>query len=235
MAANVGYFGRLAGDRGLRLRELWTRVARRLRLGLYARTTRYGLRRDLSLPLNKPNAKIRIAVRPLVEADIPLLLPADMRGVDPQDRLEIAWRRVFLGRAKGCFVAEDLRNGTPCYMQWLMSPAENSFIKLLRGFPELGPDEALLENAYTPVNYRGLGIMSEAMALTAERAADLGARYVLTFVDQNNIASLKGCEKSGFYPHMLHIRREILFGLLKWDRFHVLPQADPRRDFRYYS
>jgi RimJ/RimL family protein N-acetyltransferase len=159
----------------------------------------------------------------------------DSPDADGQERLEIAWRRAFLAKgAKGCFVAIDGRNDTPCYMQWLMGSSQNRFIRQLRGFPQLGPDEALLENAYTPAQYRGLGIMSAAMALIAERAADFGARYVLTFVEEHNIASLKGCEKSGFYRHMLHRRDEIVFGLQKWDRFEMLRDDDPRRDFRFY-
>jgi RimJ/RimL family protein N-acetyltransferase len=48
-----------------------------------------------------------------------------------------------------------------------------------------------------------LGIMSAAMALIAERATEVGARHVLTFVDQHNIASLKGCQRAGFHPQRL--------------------------------
>jgi RimJ/RimL family protein N-acetyltransferase len=222
-------------DRAAQIKQLRTRIAGKLRLGLYSRSMRYGLRRDLRSPLAAPSAKIPISVRPLVEDDIPVLLPIDDTGADSQDQLEIAWRRAFLGKgAKGCFVAVDQRNGTPCYMQWLMGSSENSFIRRLHGFPELGQDEALLENAYTPATYRGLGIMSAAMALIAERAADFGARYVLTFVEEHNIASLKGCERAGFYPHMLHHRDDVVFGLLKWDRFETLRDGDPRRDFRFY-
>ena len=66
---------------------------------------------------------------------------------------------------------------------------KNPLIRTLSGFPNLEPDEALLENAFTPVAYRGHGIMSAAMALIAERAADIGARNVLTFVGTDNIAS----------------------------------------------
>ncbi len=46
----------------------------------------------------------------------------------------------------------------------------------------LPPNEALLEGAYTPASHRGLGIMPAAMALIAEKAETIGARYVITFV-----------------------------------------------------
>jgi RimJ/RimL family protein N-acetyltransferase len=116
-----------------------------------------------------------------------------------------------------------------------MSSADNDFIQSLGGFPQLAPNEALLENAYTPANYRGLGIMSAAMALIAERAADFGARYVLTFVDEQNTPSLKGCERSGFHPHMLHHRMQKGFGVIRKDRFEMLRAGDPRRAIRFCS
>ena len=108
-------------------------------------------------------------------------------------------------------------------MQWLFGYSDNAFIRQLGGFPELAQNEALLENAYTPAKYRGLGIMSAAMAQIAERATDFGARYVITFVNEDNVASLKGCQRSGFAPHLLHHRKQMLFGLLRRDRFEELP------------
>ena len=217
-----------------RMARLRTRAAGRLRLGLHSRSTRYGLRRDLQAQIEKPSAKIPIAVRPMAPGDVESLLGEDPAGPNLQERLEIAWRRAFIEKgARGGFVAVDERDGSPCYMQWLMSAAENPFIRRLGGFPGLKADEALLENAYTPVNYRGMGIMSAAMALIAERAADFGARYVLTFVDETNIASLKGCQRAGFHPHLLHHKEQRAFGIIKRDSFEVLAQDDPRRTRRF--
>ena len=74
--------------------------------------------------------------------------------------------------------------------------------------------------------------MSAAMALIAERAADIGARHVLTFVGLDNIASLKGCQRAGFNPLLLHRATRIGFGTLRRDRFEALPEGDPRRTAR---
>ena len=211
-----------------RLAQNQIRISGRLKLGLHAKFTRYGLSRDLTLPITNPNAKIPIAVRPLQDTDLGLLLSADPR--DPAEKLELAWRRAFVDKgAHGGFVAVDQRNGTPCYVQWLFGFQNNDFIQSLGGFPLLEPQEALLENAYTPPRYRGLGIMSAAMALIAEHASEVGANQVLTFVDQVNIASLKGCQRAGFHPHRLHHRTRLCFGLINRDRFDTLPNSDPRR------
>ena len=210
--------------------ELWTRVAGRLRLGLYAEQKRYGLGRDLAVPLEPPNAKIPITVRPLEDADLPALFAHEVADDDIAERLEVAWRHAFIEKgARGGFVAIDSGNGTPCYVQWLLGSRDNGFIAKLGGFPALAAHEALLENAYTPPAFRGLGIMAAAMALIAARAADFGASHVLTFVAAGNIASLRGCQRAGFHPEIVHHRTNFCFGTIRRDRFEALPAGDPLR------
>lgn len=205
------------------------RVESRLKLGLSLRSLNYGLRRDLTVPIEHPSAKIPISVRPMRDEDLDILLPTGPL-VPEQERMEANWRRGFAHNVgSGGFVAIDERDGSPCYMQWLLKPAQNDFIAQLKTFPLLKDDEALLENAYTPPSHRGLGIMSAAMALIAERAADFGARYVMTFVGHDNVPSLKGCRRAGFDPDMLHVRHDSLFGLIRRNRFDRLAADDPRR------
>ena len=217
-----------------RLADLRTRISGRLRLGLHFESTRLGLCRDLERPFQKPSAKIAISVRPLIDADLPALLAVDDTITDPRDRYETAWRRAFAARRlKGGYVAVDQRDGTPCYVQWLFGSVDNDFVSKLGGFPKLAVDEALLENAFTPARYRGMGIMSAAMALIAERADDIGARHVLTFVEQDNIASLKGCQRSGFFPDLLHRQVRLGFGVFRRDSFSKLANDDPRRTKKF--
>lgn len=221
-----------ASDVSASLAQLGTRISGRLKLGLYHQSTRYGLRRDLHVPIKKPSAKIPIEVRPMVRGDLASLLSTDQS--DSAEKLEVARRRAFVERCpKGCFVAVDQRDGTPCYMQWLIASTENAFVRHMGGFPELHAHEALLENAYTPSKYRGLGIMSAAMALIAERGEDMGADYVLTFVDQHNIASLKGCQRAGFFPHLLHHKVQMGFGMVARDTFETLAEDDSRRTMTF--
>lgn len=217
---------------GDRLTELSSRIIGRLKLGPYAQITRFGLCRDLDVPIAMPRAKIPIAVRELQDSDLPSLL--SLEAGSAEDIREAAVRRNFISKgARRGFVAVDERSHMPCYVQWLFGVEDNPFILRLGGFPPLEPGQALLENAYTPPNYRGLGIMSVAMALIAERATIVGARSVFTFVGESNIASLKGCQRAGFNPVLLHHSIRVGFGVFRWDRFELLNEADPRRTARF--
>lgn len=209
-------------------RELWAErrfaeIARRGAGLLYATRVTIGLRRDLDAACPVPAAKIPIEVRPLDEADLPHLFPDDRSGLDRRERVELATRRFHLRAGiPTCWVALDRRTGTPCYMQWLMGASHNRLIQETfprRWFPELAPDEALLENAYTPTAYRGQGIMSCAMAMIAERAAGIGARRVITFVENTNVPSLRGCAKAGFAPHLARVERRALLDTIRLRRF----------------
>ena len=51
--------------------------------------------------------------------------------------------------------------------------------------------------------FRGLGIMPDAMCQITEKAPEMGAFEVITFVKVNNIPSLKGCKSCGFSPYVL--------------------------------
>jgi hypothetical protein len=188
-------------------------IVRKVRRRIHSRTLSYGLRRDLLVAFEPAPAKIPITIRPLVGSDIPQLLGAPRSGNGGHESVEDAERISFLrDNIPTCYVAVT-EDDTPCYMQWLMSSEYNDSIQIRfnRVFPLLAPDEALLEDAFTPVAYRGMGIMSHAMALIANQAQAFQARWVITFVEQDNVASLKGCKKAGFVPYVLRDDRWLLF------------------------
>jgi RimJ/RimL family protein N-acetyltransferase len=190
-----------------------------LRRRLYSDWLHYGLRRDLTEPFEAPSAKIPLTIRPLRESDLPVLLGMDMEHMSERGPYVRMHRLNFSHERIGqCYVAATV-DDEPCYMQWLMSGLENQQIeRYFHGiFPTLAADEALLEYAFTPERYQGKGIMPAAMARIAEKAADLGARRVITFVDHENVPALKGCQRSGFRPYLLRrdrwrfLRRRVSF------------------------
>ena len=121
-----------------RLARIQTRVNGRLKLGLHAKFTRYGLCRDLALPITNPSAKIPIAVRPLQDTDLGLLFSVDCSR-DPAEKLELAWRRAFVDKG----AQRRLRGGRPTQRGAVlrtMAPrlAEQRFYSTSRRVPGTG-------------------------------------------------------------------------------------------------
>jgi hypothetical protein len=188
-------------------------VARALARRLYANGASLGLRRDLSAPWRAPTAKLGITVRPLAPGDDLSFLDVQEAGLtDSQVFTRLGQLRLIEAGLGTCYVA-IAPDGKPCYMQWLIPSSENARVRAFFGnlYPRLNPDEALLEGAYTPEAYRGRGIMASAMAQIAERAAELGARWVVTFVDEPNVPSIKGCERAGFTAYVRRVETFRLF------------------------
>ncbi len=197
-----------------------TTAADRIRRALHSDFIFLGLLRDLDVAFPAPSAPIELTIRPMRSDDLPLLLDSDAAGLSGEGRYQrLARRRLVEQEIPTCYVAAT-EDGTPCYMEWLVGPDENDRIQAVWGgfFPVLRPGEALLEGAFIPEAYRGRRIMPAAMARIAERAADLGARWVITFVDEGNIASLKGCERAGF---ALYLRRRVTW---RWFRRSITPE-----------
>ena len=189
----------------LRTRKL-NPILQVLRRKLYSNSNFICLRRDLTQSFEAPTAKIPIiTVRPIQDREAENLFDATAPGLSAAEIIDRSGRMEFFKAGIAlCYGAID-QSGKPCYAQWLMSSVDNDRIQhyFHGAFPILAPDEALLEGAFTPESHRGKGIMPRAMALIAESARNFGARYVLTFVTEENVASLKGCKRAGFEPYML--------------------------------
>ncbi|HET8666748.1 MAG TPA: GNAT family N-acetyltransferase [Terriglobales bacterium] len=173
-----------------------------LKARMYRDSVSLGLCRDLRTPFAVPAAKVVTHIRPLLRTDDLSFLNDD---AEPASELltRVGQLRMLKADLPTCYVAV-LPDGKIGYMQWLIGASENEKIMANFGeqFPSLQCTEALLEGAFTVPAYRGLGIMANAMAQIAERAINLGAHRVITFVGKENGASLKGCERAGFSPYV---------------------------------
>lgn len=199
-------------------------LARRTRNGWRSESLAYGLRRDLTKPHVPPDPKIPITVRPLVEDDIASLFDvsdiSDRRSIEDR-RNRLAFLHAGIGTAYVAVNSEDL----PVYAQWIVSAEDNDRLRRSTGglFPLLADDDVLLENAFMIEHYRGLRIMPAAMHAISETGIARGARWALTFVGVDNIPSLKGCVRAGFYPYVQ--RRDQWRGYRRRIGFEPLPPA----------
>jgi GNAT superfamily N-acetyltransferase len=199
---------------------------------LYGERLILGLRRDLTVPFEPPRAAIfsigrhLVSVRPLQESDVAVLFDMKAPGITHEGVRKRLTRLVLLQmNIPTCYVAVT-PDDKPCYMQWLI-PAQHS--AKIRAFydivPPLAPDEALIDYAFTLEAYRGQGIMACAMAQIAQRAVDVGARWVITFVLHDHVTSLKSCKRAGFEPYLMCRETRRLFR--RRVTFTPLPAGSP--------
>ena len=184
-----------------------------VRYRIASESTSLGLRRDLTVSFAGPAAKIPFVVRPLSPSDDLTALDPRQPGISSEEMFwRLAQQRLLQSGLRTCYVAIG-PEGKLCFMQWLILPADNDRLRAIFGnlYPTLETNEALLEGAFTPETSRGLGVMSAAMAQIAARAAEGGARWVITFVDETNVASVKGCLRAGFAPYVKRHERFRMF------------------------
>jgi len=185
-----GHVGALVEEVG---RELWSEE------------TSYGFRADLSLPVKTRSASVPITLRHFERSDMALLALDDM-GQDLTksviDRLSRI-HTIEAGIPSAVYVAVT-SDGSPCFLQWLISPDKNDRLTTHYNgyFPSLARDEVLLEGAFVPERHRGKGIMVCAMAQVAAKARTMGARWAITWVEESNLPSIRGCLACGFQPYL---------------------------------
>jgi RimJ/RimL family protein N-acetyltransferase len=130
----------------------------------------------------------------------------ELGRVAARDALELAQREHFCRAGVSTLYVAVSDAGEPIYAQWLIRMSEQDALHhATKGlFPPLGEGEALVEAAYTFVAYRRLGAMADGMYQLLLRAREAGDRCVFTYVDADNVPSLRGCAKAGFVPD--HVR-----------------------------
>ena len=189
-------------------------IFRELASRLYSDEASYILRRDLTCPLvPRPTAKIPIRIRPLEPNDLPALIRERPRRL-PALRSTIP----------SCYLATT-EDGSICFMQWIIqADQQNRFRPYFKGeLAAYEKDTVLFEFSYTFERFRGHGIMAAALAEIIERAAPPDARWAITYVKTDNVASLKSCARAGFRPYML--RTESWRGFHLRQNFRVLEQG----------
>jgi RimJ/RimL family protein N-acetyltransferase len=181
-------------------------LARALATELWSAKTFLGLRADLRSLTGVAAAKVPVVMRawnghPFSGFDTEL---GQTRGTDHVQVLFRTW----LARAgvRTLYVATD-EDGDPIYAQWLIRRHEQPLLEAHAPgrYSALEPGQILLEGAYTFTRYRRRGAMADGMAQLLALAAGEGAATALTYVEIDNVASLRGCAQAGFLPE--HVRR----------------------------
>ncbi len=173
---------------------------RQLKRQVYSRATFIGLEKNLNTKCAPVPCRVEYALQLASEKDMDEVVQK-AKTESKESAHELVQRRWFYESGfLNCYVARTIDTGELCYMVWLISLVDRALVK--SGFrdmlPRLKEDEILMENSYTFEKHRGNRIMPSAMAEWSEMARSNGFKRVITYVRQDNIASLRGCERAGF-------------------------------------
>ena len=111
-----------------------------------------------------------------------------------------------------CYIAEK-NDKKVVFRQWLFKNQQNERLQTFFNskFPKLRKNEALLEGGFTHPDYRGQQIMAKAILNILSLDENKDIKRFITFVDLNNISSLKGLQKADFKPYNLRLEKWIFF------------------------
>jgi hypothetical protein len=177
-----------------RAKYLWKAFLNRL----YSKEIAFGFKRDLSIPYKKPRTLKPNTIRESIKED-------DVYFIDnPNNGL--------INNFKTCYVGIT-KEEVPCARVWLIDSSENNKLKAIWGnrFPQLKPDEVLLENVFTVPKFRGMGIIPAFLYDVSEISKDLGATYAITFGEVKNINTTRSYSYAGFSPYIVRTVSYFLF------------------------
>ena len=177
---------------------------------LWAERRFLGLRCDLTRLPDVRRAGIELRMQPVDPPGFDGFAEA-ARTTPGRDHVELLLRCALCRDGVEQLYVASGPDGTPAYAQWLVraSDQERLHAHAPGRYDRLAGDEVLLEGAYTFAAYRRLGAMADGMMQLLRIARDEGARSAITYVGEENVASLRGCAAVGFDADHLHtsIRR----------------------------
>ena len=136
----------------------------------------------------------------------------ELERVEGDDYVQVMLRIMTSEAGTVALYAATDEHGEPAYAQWLTRAGDQAAVHEHSPgrYPLLHEDEALLEGAYTFVRFRRMGMMADGMSQLLHIARDGGCAAAYTYVEDDNVPSLRGCAAVGFdLDHVRHNHRRL--------------------------
>jgi hypothetical protein len=167
---------------------------------IFHRYAFWGLQKNLQTNNAPVPCEVKYSLQLASEKDMQEML--EMAVSEGRDSAyELIGRKLFYDSGfRDCYVARSVDTNELCFVQWMIS--QENCQGLDRGFrnmlPKLERQDLWMENSYTFKKYRGKKVYPSVLVDLAEIARNKGFKRILTYVREDNIASVKGCERAGF-------------------------------------
>jgi L-amino acid N-acyltransferase YncA len=170
----------------------------------YSRASFVGFELSLDAGIEQCQSKVEYSLRLASQEDIEeVLREAGREKTEPTAELiqHCVLSKVFHEAGfRNCYVARTTDTNELCHVKWLVSPGADDIAsgRLKGRLSGLKADEILIENSYTFQKYRGNGIAPSATAKLCAKARGNHFKRAITYIRQDNVASLNASKKIGF-------------------------------------
>ncbi len=173
-----------------------------LRRQIFRRDIQIGLfiNMEAEKPLAPIGCHVKYYVRPATKEDMNEVMEKAKAETSQSVQLLIHRGWLYDCGFRNWYIARIDGTDEICYMQCIIRPEDNGLIarSFQNWFPQQKEGEALLEGAYTFEKFRGNGIFAAVMNDICEINRRKGFKRIKTYIDKDNIASLKGVDRIGF-------------------------------------
>jgi hypothetical protein len=174
---------------------------KQLKRQIYSRSNQIGLALNLEeLEITKKRAKVKYTLKLATEKDIDKIW--EKAKFESKEMVQpLLFRRwMFKHGYHNCYIAKTAETNEICAMAFLIFPEDikRSESGYRSWFPRLKEDEAIIAGTYTFEKFRGNYLHPSIVNDLSRICKERGYKWVLAYVEQNNIDSLKGFERTGF-------------------------------------
>ncbi len=167
----------------------------------YSKKKFYCLKKDLNNLNQIKKSNIDFSIREMTKKDFDAIFTDEIIHSNANEYKDYLKRKILYDYGfDECYVSVD-KSDTPIFIQWIMNPEEENKIDEVfqNGIPVLADNEVLFEGAYTKPGFRQKKIMSESLGRFSEIIKKKGKHFLITYVEFENVQSLKACINAGFY------------------------------------
>jgi len=192
------------------IREMGPRgIADTLRMRAWSESREFGLACEAASAPAARKAKVPVVMQPMDGQAGLAHFAAELDRVNGEEHRDVHNRvRMCANGVRTLYISLD-PEGEAIYAQWLVAPGEEAPLQetVPNQFPTLPEGEWLVEGAYTFTAFRRMGAMGDGMHQLLMAARDAGGRRVITYVGEENLASLRGCANAGFTLDHVRVTR----------------------------
>jgi CelD/BcsL family acetyltransferase involved in cellulose biosynthesis/L-amino acid N-acyltransferase YncA len=174
---------------------------RQLKNHIYSRSNQVSLTLDLEeYEIPKIDASIKYNLKLATPQDMDEVLEKAKSETRDMAQKLLFRKWMFEDGYENCYIARTADTNEICNIACIIFPTDDEKVagKFRSWFPRLQEDEVILEGAYTFEKFRGKRLHPSIIIDRLRICKEKGYKRVLAYIEEKNVASLKGAERTGF-------------------------------------